>query len=82
MLVCPVLAVAHPLHDGLPLNVLIFAKLVQLINPRAEWKDMTMRLTKYEGQLESSLQLLLTLFIIFSRADRKPAWAWAWLLLW
>ena len=52
--------------------VLILAKLVGLITPGPEWKGATIWLTSMEGELESSLQLLLTLF--FSRADRKPAW--------
>ena len=53
---------------------LIFVKLVGLINPGPEWKRTTIEITSIEGELESSMQLLLTLFIIFSRADRRPAW--------
>ena len=54
--------------------VLILVKLVGLVNPGPEWKKTTVRLTSMEGGCESSFQLLLTLFIIFSRADRSPAW--------
>ena len=54
--------------------VLILVKLVGLVNPGSEWKRKTIWLTSMEGAWESSLQLLLTLFIIFSRADRRPAW--------
>ena len=54
--------------------VLILVKLVGLVNPGPEWKSTTVLLTGMEGELESSMQLLLTLFIIFSRADRRPAW--------
>ena len=54
--------------------ILILLKLVGLINPGPEWKGKTIWITSIEGEWESSLQLLLTLFIIFTRADRKPAW--------
>ena len=53
--------------------VFILVKLVGLVNPGPEWKKLTTWLTTLEGENESSLQLLLTLFIIFSRADRRPA---------
>ena len=53
---------------------LILVKLVGLVNPGPEWKHKTIWLTSMEGEWESSMQLLLTLFIIFSRADRRPAW--------
>ena len=55
--------------------VLILVKLVSLITPGSEWKRNIIWLTSMEGELESSMQLLLTLFIIFSRADRRPAWS-------
>merc|ERR1719432_526014 len=54
--------------------LLILAKMVHLVNPGAEWKRNTLKLTEMEGKWESSWQLLLTLFIIATRADRKPAW--------
>ena len=54
--------------------VLILVKLVSLITPGSEWKRNIIWLTSMEGELESSLQLLLTLFIIYTRADRRPAW--------
>ena len=53
---------------------LLLVKLVGLINPGPEWKRNTVWITSMEGEWESSLQLLLTLFIIFTRADRRPAW--------
>ena len=53
--------------------VLILVKLVGLIIPGPEWKKTTIKLTSVEGAWESSMQLLLTLFIIFSRVDRRPA---------
>ena len=54
--------------------VLILVKLVGLVTPGPEWKSLAIWLMSMEGAWESSLQLLLTLFIIFSRADRRPAW--------
>ena len=54
--------------------VLFLVKLVGLVTPGSEWKRNIIWLTGMEGAWESSLQLLLTLFIIFSRADRRPAW--------
>ena len=54
--------------------VLVLVKLVGLVNPGPEWRRMAIWLTSMEGAWESSMQLLVTLFIIFSRADRRPAW--------
>ena len=54
--------------------ILILVKLVGLVNPGPEWKKITTGITSMEGEWESALQLLLTLFIIFTRADRRPAW--------
>ena len=53
--------------------VLLLVKLVGLINPGPEWKKMNIRLTSIEGDVESSFQLLLTFFVIFTRADRTPS---------
>ena len=55
-----------------PLTMLIFpvllllVKLVGLINPGPEWKRQTIWITSNEGEWESSMQLLLTLFMIFT----------------
>ena len=53
--------------------LLILVKLVCLINPGPEWKSVNTRITGMEGSLESAFQTILTLFIIFSRADRQPS---------
>ena len=54
--------------------LLIFMKLVSLFNPGPAWNEATIMLTILEANWESSQQLLLTLFIIVNRADRRPAW--------
>ena len=51
--------------------VLILVKLVSLITPGSEWKRNIIWLTSMEGEWESSMQLLLTLFIIFSIEDPR-----------
>ena len=53
--------------------VLLVVKLVSLVNPGLEWKKVNARITGYEGSWESSLQMILTLFIISTRADRVPS---------
>ena len=53
--------------------ILILVKLISLVNPGLEWKKLNARITGYEGSWESSLQMILTLFIIFTRADRVPS---------
>ena len=53
--------------------MLIGAKLVALVNPGEHWKKLTFRLTIVEGNFEARVQLLLQLYIIFSRADRQPS---------
>ena len=53
--------------------VLIFVKFVCLFNPGTEWKRLNIRVTGLEGALESSFQAILSLFIIFTRADRQPS---------
>ena len=53
--------------------LLILVKLVCLVNPGPEWKSVNTRITGMEGSVESAYQTILTLFIIFSRADRQPS---------
>ena len=53
--------------------VLIIVKVVCLINPGPEWKRTNTRITGIEGSWESKCQTILTLFIIFTRADRQPS---------
>ena len=53
--------------------ILIGVKIVGLFNPGPEWKRLTVKVTAFEGDFEASLQLLLSLYIIF-RADRTPEW--------
>ena len=52
---------------------LILVKFVCLINPGSEWKRLNARITGLEGAWESACQSILTLFIIFTRADRQPS---------
>ena len=53
--------------------LLVLVKLVCLINPGLEWKRLNARMTGIEGSYESAFQTILTLFIIFTRADRQPS---------
>ena len=53
--------------------VLISVKVVCLINPGPEWKRANARITGMEASCESAFQTVLTLFIIFTRADRQPS---------
>ena len=53
--------------------VLISVKVVCLINPGPEWKHLNARMTALESSWESFFQATLTLFIIFTRADRQPS---------
>ena len=47
-----------------------------LFNPGPEWKRLTVKVTSFEGDFEASLQLLLSLYIIFTRANTGslPEW--------
>ena len=53
--------------------VLISVKVVCLISPGPEWKRVNSRITGIEGSCESACQTVLTLFIIFTRADRQSS---------
>ena len=53
--------------------VLVLVKLVTLVNAGPEWEKVATSVTALEGRWESSFQLILTLFIILSRADRTPS---------
>ena len=53
--------------------VLISVKVVCLMNPGPEWKRLNARMTALESSRESFFQATLTLFIIFTRADRQPS---------
>ena len=46
---------------------LFFVKLMALFHPGLEWKKLNHRLTAFEGHYESTLQLLLRLFIMFTQ---------------
>ena len=52
--------------------VLVLVKMVTLVNAGPEWEKVANSITALEGRWESSFQLILTLFIILSRADRTP----------
>ena len=52
---------------------LISVKVVCLVNPGSGWKRLNARLTGLEGAWESACQTILTLYIIFTRADRQPS---------
>ena len=52
--------------------ILVLVKLVTLVNAGPEWEKVANSITALEGRWESSFQLILTLFIILSRADRTP----------
>ena len=53
--------------------LVIWAKLVALVNPGEEWKKFTFRLTAAEGSFESTTSFILQLFVVFTRADRQPS---------
>ena len=67
-----VLCLAFPCLIMFPL-VFISVKVVCLINPGPQWKRLNVRITGLEGSWESAFQTVLTLFIIFTRADRQPS---------
>merc|ERR1712226_1048079 len=48
-------------------------KTIGLLNPGRNWKILARRCAFAEGVWESRFQLLLQLFIIFTRADRAPS---------
>ena len=56
--------------------ILIAVKIVGLFNPGPEWKRFTMKITSFEGDFESSLQTLLTLYIVLRRIQKGeiPEW--------
>ena len=56
--------------------ILIAVKIVGLFNPGREWKRFTVKITSFEGDFESSLQTLLTLYIVLVRAKngQLPKW--------
>ena len=53
--------------------LLVVVKIITLVNPGSEWEKVVNSITAIEGRWESSFQLILTLFIILSRADRTPS---------
>ena len=56
--------------------ILVAVKIVGLLNPGQEWKRFTVKITSFEGDFESSLQMLLSLYIVFVRAQNgdSPKW--------
>jgi len=56
--------------------ILIAVEIVGLFNPGPEWKRFTVKITSFEGDFESSLQMLLSLYIILARAETGvlPKW--------
>lgn len=48
-------------------------KTIGLLNPGENWKLLSRRCAHAEGAFESKFQLLLQLFIVFTRADRAPS---------
>ena len=55
-----------------PLFVLV-VKTIGVFNPGENWKILARRCAYLEGSWESRFQLLLQLFIVFTRADRFPS---------
>ena len=53
--------------------LLVVVKVITLVNPVPEGENVVSSITAIEGRYESSFQLILTLFIILSRADRTPS---------
>ena len=51
----------------------ISVKVVCLVNPGSSWKRLNARMTGWEGAWESAFQTILTLSIVFTRADRQPS---------
>ena len=56
--------------------ILVAVKIVGLFNPGPEWKRFTVKITSFEGDFESSLQMLLSLYVVFARAKtgNLPKW--------
>lgn len=53
--------------------LVLFGKMVGMFNPGPHWTSFTGQLTRMEAKWESKLQFLLQLFIVFTRADRRPS---------
>ena len=53
--------------------VLLTVKTIGVFNPGENWKILARRCSFVEGSWESRFQLLLQLFIVFTRADRAPS---------
>ena len=56
-----------------PLFLLPMKFMLIFMGDKTEWRKTKMMLTGIEGVFESGFQLMLQLFIIFSRSDRKPS---------
>ena len=67
------LALMLPLGPLFPLFVLLL-KGFGLFCAGREFKKLIQAVTSMEGTWEATLQFLLNLFIVFSRADRSPSW--------
>ena len=52
--------------------IMLSLKFAAIFTDDEEWKSASMILTGVEGNCEAYFQLVLQLFIIFSRADRQP----------
>ena len=58
----------------IPFPVLLLSvEVVALVNSGGCWSSLSELLLECEGTFESSLQLIVQIFIIFSRADRYPS---------
>jgi len=76
---CCMFYLFHPLS---PIGYLLFpfiliaVKIMGLFIPGREWKRLTMKVTSFEGDFESSLQTLLTLYIVLVRGSngQLPYW--------
>ena len=64
----------HRLSRNRKCNNQLYDFLGTFLEPRTqEWKRVNSRITGSEGSYESACQTVLTLFIIFTRADRQPS---------
>jgi len=53
--------------------LMMCSKVATLLNPGKHWRKLTTRMTAAEGFWEATMELLLSFFIVLSRADRDPS---------
>ena len=62
----PVLLRGHPFYPLLAFSV----RVIGLFNPGDNWSKLESRFALLEGAWEARFQFMMTLYIVFSRADR------------